>query len=143
PYGVGQATNLANVTIGKVNATCTGGSGASSSCTVTGLANLTATPSVTQAVVPVSLNTATTPLVVLDSNANQAATLVLVGSKYVNSVSAQLFAQNPSLDSSFGTSSVVEQAFGGNRILVAGYTANQTVQAGNEFIQALLAAASK
>ncbi|MDE1850156.1 MAG: hypothetical protein KGI00_05535, partial [Candidatus Micrarchaeota archaeon] len=50
PYGVGQATNLANVTIGKVNATCTGGSGASSSCTVTGLANLTATPSVTQAV---------------------------------------------------------------------------------------------
>lgn len=142
PYKVGQSTNLANVTIANVTATCTGGSSTSSSCTVTGLTNLTATPSVTQAVTPVKLNTATTPLAVLDSNANQAATLVLVGSKYVNSVSAQLFSQNPSLASSFGPGSVVVQAFGGNRILVAGYTANQTVTAGNQFIQDLLSAAS-
>jgi hypothetical protein len=67
--------------------------------------------------------------------------LIVVGSKYVNSVANQIFSQNPSLASSFGPSSVIVQAFGTNRILVAGYTANQTVQAGNEFIQDLLTAA--
>jgi len=91
------------------------------------------------------LNTAVTPLAVLDSQANNASTLIVVGSKYVNSVAAQIFAQNPSFASSFGPTgpnSVAVTAFGTNRILVAGYSANQTVQAGNEFIQALLAAAS-
>lgn len=143
PVGVGQAVpGFANLTVSKVNATCGGVTVSSSSCTVSGLSNVTATPSVTQAVVPVSLNTATTPLVVLDSNANSAATLVLVGSKFVNSVSAQVFAQNPALNSSFGPSSVIVQAYGTNRILVAGYTANQTVQAGNQFINDLLQASS-
>jgi maleate cis-trans isomerase len=89
----------------------------------------------------VKLDTSATPLVVLDNNANSASTLIVIGSKYVNTVAQQIFAQNPSLDSSFGTSSVVLQAFGSNRILVAGYYANQTVQAGNQFIQALLSAA--
>ncbi len=140
PYGVGQATNIPNVTIAQVNASC---SFSSTSCSVTGLSNLTATPSVTSATTPVTLNTATTPLAVLDSNANQAATLIVVGSKYVNSVASQIFAQNPSLDSSFGPGSVIVQAFGTNRILVAGYTANQTVTAGNEFIQDLLTAAGQ
>ncbi len=139
PYGVGQATNLANVTIGKVNATC---AFTTSSCNVSGLANLTAVPSVTQAVVPTTLNTATTPLAVLDSNANSASTLIVVGSKYVNSVAGQIFAQNPSFNSTFGQSSVVVQAFGANRVLVAGYSAAQTVTAGNQFIQALLANAT-
>ena len=78
----------------------------------------------------------------LDSNSNAASTLVVVGSKYVNSVAAQIFSQNPSLSNTFGPSSVVVQAFGSNRILVAGYYANQTVQAGNQFIQALLASAA-
>jgi len=140
PYGIGQATNIPNVTIANVSASC---SFSSTSCTVTGLSNLTATPSVTSATTPVTLNTATTPLAVLDSNANQAATLIVVGSKYVNSVAAQIFTQNPSLDSSFGPGSVIVQAFGTNRILVAGYTANQTVTAGNEFIQDLLTAAGQ
>ena len=139
PYSVGQQTNIANVTIANVTAKC---SFTTTSCTVTGLENVTATPSVTSAVTPVSLNTATTPLTVLDSNANSASTLIVVGSKYVNSVAAQIFAQNPTLDSSFGPSSVIEQAEGSNRILVAGYYANQTVQAGNQFIEALLSAAS-
>ncbi|MDE1855902.1 MAG: S-layer protein, partial [Candidatus Micrarchaeota archaeon] len=135
PYKVGQSTNLANVTIASVNATC---SFSSTSCKVTGLSNLTATPSATSAVTSVALNTATTPLAVLDSNANAASTLIVVGSKFVNSVAGQIFTQNPSLDSSFGSGSVIVQAFGTNRILVAGYTANQTVTAGNQFIQALL-----
>lgn len=143
PVGVGQAVpGFANLTVSAVNATCTGGSAASNACSVTGLANVSATPSVSQAVVPVSLNTATTPLVVLDSNANSASTLVVVGSKYVNSVAAQIFAEQPALNSSFGPSSVVVQQYGNNRILVAGYTANQTVQAGNQFINDLLQAAT-
>ncbi len=143
PVGIGQAVpGFSNLTVSNVTATCGGVSVKTSTCTVSGLANVTATPSVSQAVVPVSLNTATTPLVVLDSNANSAATLILVGSKFVNSVSAQVFAQNPSLNSSFNTGSVVVQAYGTNRILVAGYTANQTVQAGNQFINDLLQAAA-
>jgi hypothetical protein len=139
PYSVGQATNLANVTIANVTATC---AFSTTSCTVSGLANVTATPSVTSAMTPVALNTATTPLAVLDTNANAASTLVVVGSKYVNSVAAQIFAQNPNLQNAFGPSSVVVQAFGSNRILVAGYYANQTVQAGNQFIQSLLSSAA-
>ena len=139
PYGVGQATNLPNVTIAKVNATC---SFTSTSCTLSGLDNLTAMPTVKNATTAVKLDTATTPIAVLDTDANAASTLVVVGSKFVNSVAAQIFAQNPSLDSSFNTGSVVMQAYGSNRILVAGYYANQTVTAGNQFIEALLSAAS-
>jgi len=139
PYGIGQSTNMANVTIANVTGKC---SFTTTSCSVTGLANVTATPSVASAVTPVALSTATTPLAVLDSAANPASTLIVVGSKYVNSVAAQIFAQNPTLDSSFGPSSVIEQAEGSNRILVAGYYANQTVQAGNQFIEALLSSAS-
>ncbi len=139
PVGIGQAVpGVANLTVSKVNATC---AFTATSCNVTGLGNLTATPSQTQAVTPVYLHTDTTPLVVLDSQANPAATLIVVGSKYVNSVAGQVFAQNPSLNSSFGPSSVVVSAEGTNRILVAGYSANQTVQAGNQFIQQLLQAA--
>ena len=139
PYGVGQATNLQNVTIGRVNATCTF---TTSSCNVTGLNSLTATPSVSTAVVGNPLNTAQNPIAVLDSQANNSSAMIVVGSKYVNSVAAQIFAQQPSL-ASFGpsTDSVIVQAFG-NKILVAGYTANQTVQAGNQFIQDLLQNAS-
>ncbi len=144
PYTVGQATNIANVTIGKVNATC---AFSTTSCNVTGLNNLTAVPSVSQAIVPTVLNTAVTPLAVLDSNANQATTLIVVGSKYVNSVAAQIFAQNPSFNSTFnqgtsGPDAVNVKAFGTNRILVAGYSANQTVTAGNQFISDLLANAT-
>ncbi|MFP3278463.1 MAG: S-layer protein [Candidatus Micrarchaeota archaeon] len=139
PFAVG-AQALPNVTIADVTANCTF---STTSCTVNGVSNLTATPSVSQAITPVKLNTAATPLAVLDTNANQASTLIVIGSKYVNSIAAQIFAQNPSLDSSFGPGSVIVQAFGTNRILVAGYTANETVQAGNEFIQDLLTAAGQ
>jgi hypothetical protein len=139
PYTVGQATNIPNVTIGKVNATC---AFTTSSCNVTGLSNLTAVPSASQAIVPTVLNTVTTPLAVLDSGASNASSLIVVGSKYVNSVAAQIFASQPSLNSSFGPSSApIVQVFG-NKILVAGYSAAQTVQAGDEFINALLNAST-
>jgi hypothetical protein len=139
PFSVG-AQALPNVTIANVTADCTF---STTSCVVNGISNLSATPSVGQAITPVKLNTAATPLAVLDTNANQASTLIVIGSKYVNSVAAQIFAQNPSLDSSFGPGSVIVQAFGTNRILVAGYTADETVQAGNQFIQDLLTAAGQ
>jgi hypothetical protein len=139
PFAVG-AQALPNVTIANVTANCTF---STTSCVVNGISNLSATPSVSQAITPVKLNTAATPLAVLDTNANQASTLIVIGSKYVNSVAAQIFAQNPSLDSSFGPGSVIVQAFGTNRILVAGYTADETVQAGNQFIQDLLTAAGQ
>ena len=137
PYSVGQATNIANVTIANVAGHCNFVQ-STAGCTVTGTGSLTATPSVNSAITPVSLNTAQTPLAVLDSQASGTSTLVLVGSKFVNSVSGQVFEQNPSLNSTFAPGSVVVQAFGTNRILVAGYSANETVQAGNQFIQDLL-----
>ncbi|MGC9205314.1 MAG: hypothetical protein ACP5FN_03520, partial [Candidatus Micrarchaeia archaeon] len=139
PFGIG-ASALPNVTIANVSATC---SFSTTSCSVTGLSNLTATPSATQAITPVKLNTVATPLAVLDSQANNASTLIVIGSKYVNSVAAQIFAQNPSLSTSFAPGTVIVQAFGTNRILVAGYTANDTITAGNEFIQDLLTAAGQ
>ncbi len=141
PYGVGQATNIPNVTIESVNATCSFKS-AISGCSVSGISNLTGVPSVNSVENAVGLNPSTTPLAVLDSQANNASTLVVVGSSYVNTVAQQIFAQNPGFASSFGPSSVVVQAFGTNRILVAGYSANQTVQAGNQFIQDLLQSAA-
>ncbi len=140
PYAIGQQTNLAGTSIANMTATCS--FTASTSCSVGGIANITASPSLSTASTPIGLNTATAPLVVVDSQANPYSIQIVVGSKYVNSVAAQIFAQNPTLDSSFGPSSVIEQAEGSNRILVAGYYANQTVQAGNQFIEALLSAAS-
>ncbi|MEM3744797.1 MAG: S-layer protein, partial [Candidatus Micrarchaeaceae archaeon] len=74
PFGIGQATNIPNVTIANVTATCTF---SSTSCSVKGLSNLTATPSVTSAITPVHINTASTPLAVLDTNANPASTLIV------------------------------------------------------------------
>ena len=96
----------------------------------------------TQATVPVLLNNlgTTAPLVVLDSNANAGSNLILVGSGYVNSLSQQLqSAYNVSVTPS---SNPIVQAYGGNRILVAGYTADQTTSAANSFISQLYAKAS-
>ncbi len=144
PYTVGQQTNLANVTIAEVNATC---AFTATSCSVN-TSDLNAVPSVSQAVVSSHLNTATTPLAVLDANANNASTLVVVGSAYVNSVAGQIFADNPQFASSFdnggvsGPNAVTVQSFGANRILVAGFNASQTVEAGNQFINQLLTQAS-
>ncbi len=147
PYGVGQATNLANVSIGKVTANVSVAPGAH--FTVTGISNLTATPSVSAADTPVLLKnlSAGSPnnLVVLDSQANAGSTLVLVGSGYVNSLSAQL-------ESALGisvspTNPEVLQAYAANttrgaRVLVAGYQANQTTAEANAFIQDLYSSAA-
>ena len=139
PYGIGQSTNIPNVSIAKVTANITVSS--SSGATVAGISNLTATPSVSVATTPVLLNNLpTSPLVVLDSAANPSSNLILVGSGYVNTLSQQLeTSQGISITS---TSAPITQAYGTNRILVAGYTANQTTAAANTFIQDLYANAA-
>jgi hypothetical protein len=139
PFSIGQSTNIPNVSIAKVAANITVSS--SSGATVSGISNLTATPSVSVATTPVLLNNLpTSPLVVLDSAANPSSNLILVGSGYVNTLSQQLeTSQGISITP---TSAPITQAYGTNRILVAGYTANQTTAAANTFIQDLYANAA-
>jgi hypothetical protein len=142
PYGIGQATNIANVSVYNVNATIS--LSGTSSYNITGISNIIATPSIASADQPVLLsNLASQPLVAVagTSAVNSGSSLILVGSGYVNALSQQLQTlYNVSIDSP--SSAVVAQAYGTNRILVAGYTANQTTQASNNFIQALYTAAS-
>ncbi len=136
PYDVGQATNIPNVSIGAVNATI---KVSSANYTISGIANLTATPSVSSATQPVLLkNLTTTPLVVLDSQANSGSNLILVGSGFVNTLSAQL---QQAYNISMAPTTQLAQAYGTNRVLIAGYYANQTKAAGNSFIQQLYAQA--
>lgn len=136
PYGIGQATNIANVSIGAVNATIKVGT---ANFIITGINNLTATPSVATATQPVLLrNLTTTPLVVLDSQANSGSNLILIGSGFVNTLSNQLQA---AYNISMQPTTQIAQAYGTNRVLIAGYYANQTNAAGNGFIQQLYAQA--
>lgn len=140
PYGVGQATNIANVSIGAVNASVTVGAGAGVS--VTGIDQVQATPSVTSADQAVLLTglSSTAPLAVLDTSANPSSNLILVGSGYVNSLAQQL--QNAYNVTVTPGGAPIVQAYGANRILIAGYYANQTTAASNQFIQQLYAQAS-
>ena len=137
PYGLDSPTNLANVSIGKVAGTPVL---AGSSYTISGINNIDATPSVSSATQPVLLNDlATTPLVVLDSQASAGSNLILIGSGYVNTLSAQL---QTAYNVSMTTTTQIEQAYGTNRILIAGYSAAQTTAAANAFIQQLYANAA-
>jgi hypothetical protein len=138
PFAVGQAIDIpgvTNVTVSSITGTAT--LGANAQYSITGLNNLTATPSVSTATQPVWLkNLTTTPLVVLDSQANPASSLILIGSGYVNSLSQQVVPA-----SNYTPTTQIVQAFG-NKIVVAGYTAAQTTAAANQFIQDLYSAAS-
>ena len=108
---------------------------------MSGISNVTATPSVSSATQPVLLkNLTTAPLVVLDSAANPANNLILVGSGYVNSLSQQL--QSTYNVTVTPTTGPITKAYGANRIMVAGYTANQTTSAANTFIEQLYANAA-
>jgi hypothetical protein len=139
PYTVGQVTNIPNVSIAKVAANVVLGS-TGTSYTVSGIGNLTATPSVATATQPVLLSSLpTTPLVVLDSAANPGSNLILIGSGYVNTLSQQI---QKSYNVSMTPATQLVQTYGNNRILIAGYYANQTTAAGNSFIQQLYAQAT-
>jgi hypothetical protein len=138
PFGIGDATNIPNVSVANITA----GVKLSSTAkyTITGIDNITATPSIATADEPVLLsNLPTNPLVVLYSQANPASNLILIGSGYVNTLSAQL---QKAYNITMTPTTQIDQAYGGNRILIAGYYANQTTAAANAFIQQLYAAAA-
>ncbi len=108
------------------------------------LNNTQCTPSTTLAAVPNNLNTAVTPLVVFDSQANPSITLISVGNGtesggHGNLISQQIEKQN---GISPTPNSNIVQAYGSTRILIAGYSANGTVQAGEQFVQDLFTIAS-
>ena len=140
PVGIGQPVpNVQNVTVANVTANISVSD--VSGATVTGISNLTAIPSVSNATTPVLLkNLTTSPLVVLNSTANPSSNLILIGSGFVNGLSAQVQAANNVTFTP--TSAPVLQAFGSNRVLIAGYYANQTTAEANAFIQDLYASAS-
>jgi len=139
PYGIGEATNIPNVTIAnvtyKINVEPVNTSTSSNS-----VSSITKTIEYNTTVPYISTDIATNPLVVLASNANMNKPLIVIGSGYVNSVAQQIEAQN---NFTIGPTenNVTVKAFG-NKILIAGYTANQTVEAGNMFIEDLLTQAS-
>jgi S-layer protein (TIGR01564 family) len=83
---------------------------------------------------------ATTPLVVNDTMASSSTgSLILVGSGYVNTLSAQL---QKAYNISMTPTTQIDAAYGQNRILVAGYYASQTTAAANAFIAQLYANAA-
>jgi len=139
PYGIGEATNIPNVTIAnvtyKINVEPVNISTSSNS-----VSSITKTIEYNTTVPYISTDITTNPLVILASNANVNKPLIVIGSGYVNSVAQQIEAQN---NFAIGPTenNVTVKAFG-NKILIAGYTANQTVEAGNMFIEDLLTQAS-
>jgi len=139
PYGIGEATNIPNVTIAnvtyKINVEPVNTSTSSNS-----VSSITKTIEYNTTVPYISTDITTNPLVVFASNANMNKPLIVIGSGYVNSVAQQIEAQN---NFTIGPTenNVTVKAFG-NKILIAGYTANQTVEAGNMFIEDLLTQAS-
>ncbi len=145
PFKVGQSLSsmgLPNATISSVNASVT----LSNTVSISGISNLTAVPSVSNAEQVVLLsNLSTNPLVLLDnaSSLNPSSNLILVGSGYVNSLSKQVQTAYNVTNADLNVSSGVVQAYGSNRILVAGYSASQTTAAANKFIEDLYAAAAK
>ena len=144
--GIGVGQSLSTCGINNVSIYAVTGNVAisgKSNFTISGINNIQATPSVSSATTPVLLKglSGAAPLVVLDSAANAGSNLILIGSGFVNSLSAALqTAYNVSITSP--SSPVIMQAYGNNRILLAGYTANQTTQAVDGFINQLYASAS-
>ena len=142
PVGIGQAIpGIPNVTVAAVNASV---AVSGKNYSISGISNIVATPSVSSATEPVMLKNMTvagspSALVVLDSQANPSSNLILIGSGFVNTLSAQL---QSSYNVSVTPTTQIDAAYGSNRILIAGYSANQTTAAANSFIQALYAKAS-
>lgn len=142
-YGVGQAVSLpgynGNVTVGAITATVSG-TGPSGQSVIQGINSVVSYPQPVST--PVLLkNLTTAPLVVLDTNASSQDSLVLIGSGYVNSLSKTLQNALNITDKDLNVTGGKVQTLN-NQILVAGYTAQQTQQAANTFIQQLYANAA-
>ncbi|MBI5224828.1 S-layer protein [Candidatus Micrarchaeota archaeon] len=85
-------------------------------------------PSIEKAAVVTALNTASNPLVVLDSQASDTANLIVIGGQVVNSV-----ASAAGVNLKQGDEPIV-QVFGSTKLVVAGYSAADTSEAGNALI---------
>lgn len=150
PYSIGEATNIPNVTIANVSAKI---SVSKANYTIAGLSNLssavTTTPSTADEYVDISNMTvpgSPTGLVILDTQAKPTNSLILIGSGYVNTLSEQLQkAYNISITNTTAPIAKVypsSSTVGGPRVLIAGYTGNQTLSAAKTFIQDLYANAA-
>ena len=85
-------------------------------------------PSIEKAAVVTALNTASNPLVVLDSQASDTANLIVIGGQVVNSV-----ASAAGVNLKQGDEPIVK-VFGSTKLVVAGYSAADTSEAGNALI---------
>ncbi len=81
--------------------------------------------------IPVNLNTATKPLVVLDSDASATQPLIVVGGPFVNSVAAGMTECGALATGAAGDALVKVE---GNKLCVAGFTAGDTKAAGEALI---------
>lgn len=119
PYSIGGGYSLK---VDSITAMIGGGG----SGDITGIDQLT--PSVEKAAVVTSLNTASNPIVVLDSEASDTANLIVVGGQVVNTVAA-----NAGVSLKQGDEPIVK-VFGSTKLVVAGYSAADTKAAGNALI---------
>jgi hypothetical protein len=143
-----KSCGIANTTIFKISGNVTLGSGAK--YTISGLGNLsqavTTSPASVDNVTLLKDVGSTAPLVVLDSQANPASALILIGSGYVNSLSQQL-QQAQGIGNLTPSSPPIMQAYAGSgtaggKILLAGYSAQNTTAEVDAFIQYLYSQAS-
>ncbi len=98
--------------------------------TITLPTGVAASSGVSQAVVT-HLNTASNPLVVMDSEASSTQPLIVVGGPFVNSVAATMEKCGSLASAEAGTAYVSVE---GNKVCVAGYTADDTAAAARELI---------
>jgi len=138
PYTIGESTNIQNVSIG--NLTYMENPGSINASNSLNNENITKTISYNETIPYISTDITKNPLVVLASNVNMSKPLIVIGSGYVNSVAKEIQSQN-NFTITQNENNVTVKAFG-NKILIAGFTANQTQEAGNLFIEDLLAKAS-
>ena len=116
-------------------------SGGQSACTassegMSAVLDIAGTPASTTFAVPYNMS-ATERLVVLDSEAPSAESLILVGGHLVNTLTASAIAGTDVKIDKPGVK--VVSAVSDNRIVVAGYTAQDTQDAASQFISELLA----
>ncbi len=126
-----------NVSGGTTTVKCTGGVQCDVGGTKITLPVGGASTGGTTTTVVTKLNPASRPLVVLDSAASGTQPLIVVGGPFVNSVAAGMTAGTALVDAGAAGEAVV--AVEGNKVLVAGYTAEGTVEAGNALINWLAA----
>ena len=143
PFSVGQAiTGVPGVNSSVEIAAIKNVSIVSGQGSIAGISNITATPSQLTADEPVMLsNLPSSPMVVLDNQSITDTNLILIGSGYVNTLSAKLQSAQNISDTSLDVPGGKIETFG-NETLIAGWTASQTTAAANSFISDLYAKAA-